>query len=110
MPQACDGSEPAPWSFGASGGGFDTEIVLDGERVHTRQFSTNLSVGRSMTRRIAWTVTASWVNGGTVEDRGVSGGGALAAGVSWLAAYETPRRPFVAVTGSAGGARVRARA
>lgn len=108
MPQACDGSAPAPWSVGASAGGFDTDIVFDGESVHTRQLAASASVGRTATPRWGWTVTGSYVIDGTVEDRDLRNGGALSAGISYLAVYEQARRPFVAFTGSAGAARVRA--
>jgi hypothetical protein len=108
MPQSCDGSAPAPWSFGASAGGFDTDIVLDGDAVNTRQTAASASAGRALTERAGWTVTGSWVTGGTVEDRDVRGGGALSAGLHYLALYERPRRPFLVLTGSgAGTARVR---
>lgn len=108
MPQACDGSEPAPWRVGASSGGFDTDIVFDGEAVHTRQLAASASVGRAVTPRWGWTVTGSYVIDGTIEDRDIRNGGGLSAGASYLAVYERARRPFIAFTGNAGAARVRA--
>lgn len=108
MPQACDGSAPAPWSVGASASGFDTDIVFDGHSVHTRQLAVSASVGRSVSPRWGWTVSGSYVTDGVIEDRDVRSGGALSAGISYLSVYERARRPFVAFTGSVGGARVRA--
>jgi hypothetical protein len=108
MPQACDGTDRAPWSVGVSGSAFDTEIVFDGEPVRTRQHAVSLSAGRSSSPRLSWGVTGSWVTGGDVEDRDVKGGFAVSGSVTALTLYETPSRPFIALTGSAGVSRVRA--
>jgi hypothetical protein len=108
MPQSCDGSEPKPWSVGASASGFDTDIIFDGHAVHTRQFATSVSVGRSTTPRWSWAVTGSYVPDGTIENRDVIGGAALGVSASYLQLYERARRPFIAFSGSAGVAQVRA--
>jgi hypothetical protein len=108
MPQTCDGSTPKLWSAGVSASGFETDIVFEGERVRTRQTAGSVSIGRAMSPGVAWSLTGSFVGGGEVEDRDVKSGGALSAGISYLSVYETPRRPWVAVTGSVGAARVRA--
>lgn len=91
-----------------SASGFDTEIVFAGELVHTRQTAAQLTVGHVESPRWGWNATASYVFGGEIEDRSVVGGGGFGLGVFWLPVYERARRPFLAVTGSAGASHVRA--
>lgn len=66
------------------------------------------SFGRFATPRAGWLVSASGILDGEIEDRDVSGGGALGAAFTYLPVYEKELRPFVALTGNASAALARA--
>jgi hypothetical protein len=65
------------------------------------------SFGRFATPRAGWLVSATGILDGEIEDRDVSGGGALGAAFTYLPVYEKERRPFVALTGNASAALAR---
>jgi len=91
-------------------GGFETDILFPGERVHTRQFSRSLSVGRAIDPRLSLQVGVSEIAGGEVAEGEVRGGWAASAGGSWLVLFERRERPFLVLTATASASSVRATA
>lgn len=84
-----------------------TTIVFDGVHLALRETAATATLGRFATARLGWSITAGGIVAGSIEGRDVHGGGTLAGGVSWLALYERPTRPFVALSASAGTALIR---
>ena len=68
------------------------------------------TIGRFPSPRLGWTATAGGVLAGHIDGRDIAGGATAAGTVNWLPLYESPRRPFIAVTGSLGTSYVRATA
>jgi hypothetical protein len=66
------------------------------------------SFGKFVSPRLGWTASATGVFGGHIEHRGLDGGGAVGGAVTYLPVFETPRRPFVALTGNGSFAFIRA--
>lgn len=85
-----------------------SEIEFGGADVPFQFFTATASFGKFATPRWGWIVSASGVLDGEIEERDVKGGGGAGAAFTYLPVYEKERRPFVAVTGNASVALVRA--
>ncbi len=100
LPYECDGdSGQKSWRAGASGGAFATTIVFEGDRnVDIEQASVSATLGYQISTRTGVVGTAGGILGGTV-DHGAEGdiGSGVVASVSatYLALFETEKRPFV---------------
>ena len=100
MPYECDGdSSSNKWRAGASGGAFSTTIVFDGDQnVDIEQASVSATLGYQVSTRWGVVASAGGILGGTVN-HGVDGdiGSGVVASLSgtYLALYESEKRPFV---------------
>lgn len=68
-------------------------------RVPFRLLTVSASVGRFATPRSGWTVSASGILGGDIENRAVKGGAGLGLAYTYLPLFEGERRPFIAASG-----------
>ena len=85
-----------------------SEIEFGKSRVPFTLRTATVSVGRFASPRAGWSLSASGILDGEIEERDISGGAGLGAAFTYLPLYETERRPFVAVTGNASAALARA--
>lgn len=108
MPTDCDGTAPSGWRLSGTLSSSSSEIEFGGARVPFRLFTATASVGRFATPRAGWSVSATGILDGEIEDRDLEGGGAVGAAFTYLPLYEKELRPFVAVTGNASAALARA--
>jgi len=107
LPETCDGSGAPAWQFSVAYALMATTIVMD-EDIVVREIVVSATLGRTVTPRIGWSVTAGAIVDGTVDGEDIGGGAALSGAVNYLAVYETRRRPFVALSASLGTALMRA--
>jgi hypothetical protein len=105
LPTECDGTG---WRLSGTLSSSSSEIEFGGADVPFQLFTATASVGRFATPRVGWSASATGVLDGEIEERDIKGGGAVGAAFTYLPLYETERRPFVAVTGNASVALVRA--
>jgi hypothetical protein len=108
LPQECDGSAPPTWQLTGSVSGFSTMIDFGDARLKVEQLATTASIGNFASPRWGWTVSAGGILAGQIDHRDLSGGGTVAAQLSWLPVYEKRTRPFVAFTATGGVSYVRA--
>lgn len=87
-----------------------TTINFGSLHLPINELATTASIGHFSSPRFGWTVSAGGILGGEIDHRDITGGGALAAQVSWLPVYEGENHPFVAFTGTASWAYARAAA
>ena len=81
-----------------------TTIVFAGVRVPLRETAVTATISHFATARLGWSITAGGIVAGSIEHRDVDDGVTVSASVSYLALFESPTRPFVAVSGSLGAA------
>ena len=110
MPVECDGEPPPTWQLSGTVAGSATTIVFDSMGVAIEQLGASATLGHFGSPRLGWTASAGGVFWGRIDDRDIAGGASVAGTVNWLPLYESPRRPFIAVTGSAGTEYLRATA
>jgi hypothetical protein len=84
-----------------------TTIGFDGTHVALRETAVTATIGHFATARFGWSITAGGIVAGSIEGRDVRNGATVGGGVSWLAVYEQPSRPFVALSASLGTALIR---
>jgi len=108
LPTECDGTAPSGWRLSGTLSSSSSEIEFGGASVPFQLFTATASAGKFATPRAGWSLSATGVLDGEIEDRDIKGGGAVGAAFTYLPVYEKERRPFVAVTGNASVALVRA--
>ena len=107
LPETCDGTSPPAWQLTAAFARMATTIEMD-EAVALDELVVTATLGRFVTPRLGWSVTAGAVVEGTVADEDIRSGATLAGAVNYLALFETARRPFVSLSLSVGTALLRA--
>lgn len=107
LPETCDGTAIPTWSITGAVETMSTTIVFEGARVALRETAATATIGHFTTARLGWSITAGGIVAGSIEGRGVRGGGTLGGSVSYLALYESARRPFVGVSATFGTALIR---
>src|SRR5215471_5475920 len=105
----CDGSGPPTWQATAAIDTMATTIVFN-SGVPVRETAITATLGHFAKPSFGWSVTAGGIVDGSIEGRSLHGGATLSGAVSWLVLYEGELRPFVSLTGSLGGAVMRATA
>lgn len=108
MPIDCDGGEARTLRIGGTFAVAESQVVFGEVRVPFRLLTVSASVGRFVTPRSGWTVSASGIIDGEIEARDVEGGAALGVSYTYLPWFEAERRPFLAVSGIASVALARA--
>jgi hypothetical protein len=105
--ETCDGKSPPAWQLTAAFARMATTIEMD-EAVAIDEIVVTATLGRFITPRMGWSVTAGAIVEGTVAGEDIRSGAALAGALNYLAVFEKPRRPFVSLSLSIGTVLLRA--
>jgi hypothetical protein len=100
LPYECDGdSSEKKWRAGASGGGFSTTVVFEGDQeVDVQQATISAIVGYQLSTHTGLVASAGAILGGTVDSssEGDVGKGVTASvTATFLPFFETESRPFI---------------
>jgi hypothetical protein len=104
LPAECDGSAPSNWRLSGTFSSSASDIDFGDARVPFSLLTATASLGRFSTPRSGWSVSATGILDGSIEDRDLSSGGALGGSYTYLPVFETARRPFLALTANASAA------
>jgi hypothetical protein len=111
LPESCDGSEPlSPWRVGVTGGWFATELELGDGEVSLSQTTVTAAATYQMSPSVGFAFGLGAILDGEMgEHEGdVEAGAAVSAAATWLAVFESERRPFVLLSFSLAGSRTEA--